>query len=162
MESVTTYHLIEHTIKKKDEEAWNSLKNQNISVIEDVIARITEIEDNATSSLENIFPIHPYTAYIATIIARQIGSTERSIFKFLYDDESGFKAFLSNDVSERPFLTADHLWDFFFKDFERIESEKVYSIIERYKLYQEKIDGLGENYSAVFKAVLLKPHISSC
>ncbi|QEF95274.1 hypothetical protein FVF72_08995 [Methanothermobacter sp. KEPCO-1] len=155
MESVTTYHLIEHTIKKKDAEAWNSLKNQNISGIEDVIARITEIEDNARSSLENIFPIHPYTAYIATIIARQIGSTERSIFKFLYDDESGFKAFLSNDVTERPFLTADHLWDFFFKDFERIESEKVYSIIERYKLYQEKIDGLRENYSAVFKAVLL-------
>jgi hypothetical protein len=155
MESITTYHLIENSIKKKDKNQYNSLKNKNISKISDVITRITEIEDDAKASLENIFPIHPYTAYIATIIARQIGSTERSIFKFLYDDKTGFKAFLSSDVEERQFLTADNLWDFFFDDFERIESEKVYSIIERYKLYNEKMESLGEEYYAVFKVLLL-------
>ncbi|BAM69677.1 conserved hypothetical protein [Methanothermobacter sp. CaT2] len=155
MESITTYHLIENTIKKKDEKRYNSLKNESISKIVDVINRITAIEDDARASLENIFPIHPYTAYIATIIARQIGSTERSIFKFLYNDKNGFKAFLSSDVTERPFLTADNLWDFFFEDFERIESEKVYSIIERYKLYNEEMEALEERYSVVFKVVLL-------
>ncbi|MGJ7027927.1 MULTISPECIES: hypothetical protein [Methanothermobacter] len=155
METITTYHLIENSIKKKNPQKWESLKNNHLPQIKDIIEKISGHENNTTQSLENIFPIHPYTAFIATIIARNIGSTERSIFKFLYDEKKGFKKFLNSNIKEKPFLTTDYLWDFFLTDFNRIENEKVYSVMERYKLYNNKLKKSGENYTTVFKTILL-------
>ena len=158
MEPVTTYHIINATINKIDKARWNEIKDKHINSIKPLIKEITNNEGiNTQKSLENLFPIHPYTAYLATFIARHIGSTERSIFKFLYDDKKGFKRFIKNNPSKegKIFLSADYLWDFFYDDFERVGNEKIISVLERFKLYKNTLENEGNDYLIVFKGILL-------
>jgi hypothetical protein len=158
MEPITTYHIINGTIHKINEEKWEKIKNKYTGPINQVIKEINITETtNVEKSLQNLFPIHPYTAYLATFIARNIGSTERSIFSFLYDDEKGFKKFIEEfPVDERSiFLTSDYLWDFFYVDFDRFGTEKVNSVLERYKTYHEILNKKGAEFLSVFKGILI-------
>ena len=158
MEPITTYHIINASIKKKDKSRWEELKNEQI---ENIIPLIKEIiGDEGVSGqkyIENLFPIHPYTAYLSTFIARNIGSTERSIFNFLYDEERGFRKFISSnpDPDENVLLTADYLWDFFYEEFERSDNEKFSSSLERFKLHKQTLEEKGSEYLAIFKGILL-------
>jgi len=158
MEPITTYHIINASIKKKDKSRWEELKNEQI---ENIIPLIKEIiGDEGVSSqkyIENLFPIHPYTAYLSTFIARNIGSTERSIFNFLYDEERGFRKFISSnpDPDGNVFLTADYLWDFFYEEFERSDNEKFSSSLERFKLHKQTLEEKGSEHLAIFKGILL-------
>ena len=158
MEPVTTYHVINATIKKTEKVKWEKLRNKYVSPLKNLITQITGSEGiNVQKSLENLFPIHPYTAYLATFIARNIGSTERSIFKFLYDDTKGFKKFIEQNPSgeDHIFLSADYLWDFFYEDFHRSGNEKVISVLERFKLYKNSLENHKSEYLNVFKGILL-------
>jgi len=158
MEPITTYHIINASIKKKDKSRWEELKNEQI---ENIIPLIKEIIGNEGVSgqkyIENLFPIHPYTAYLSTFIARNIGSTERSIFNFLYDEERGFRKFISSnpDPDGEVFLTADYLWDFFYEEFERTDNEKFSSSLERFKLHKQTLEEKGSEHLAIFKGILL-------
>ena len=88
METITTYHIINASIKKKDKSRWEEFRNDYIESVKTLIDRIAGSEGVIVQKyIENLFPIHPYSAYLATFIARNIGSTERSIFNFLYDRE---------------------------------------------------------------------------
>ncbi len=158
MEPITTYHIINAAIKKKDMDKFTEIKDKYIDSVKSLIEEITGSEGTQVQkSLESLFPIHPYTAYLATFIARNIGSTERSIFNFLYDERSGFKKFIKENPGEngKIFLTADHLWDFFYEEFERMESEKVHAVLEKFKLHRDTLEEKGDEYLSVFKGVLL-------
>ena len=158
MEPITTYHIINAAIKKKDMDKFTEIKNKYIDSVKFLIEEIAGSEGiQVKKSLENLFPIHPYTAYLATFIAREIGSTERSIFNFLYDERSGFKKFIKENPEEngKIFLTADHLWDFFYEEFERMESEKVHAVLEKFKLHKDTLEEKGGEYLSIFKSVLL-------
>lgn len=158
MEPITTYHIINAAIKKKDINKFAEIKNKYRGLVKSLIEEITGSEGTRVQkSLEDLFPIHPYTAYLATFIARNIGSTERSIFNFLYDEENGFKKFIKENPGEngKIFLIADYLWDFFYEEFERMESEKVYAVLEKFKLYKDALEEKGDEYLSVFKGVLL-------
>ena len=161
MEPITTYHIINAAIKKKNMYKFTEIKNKYIDSVKSLIKEITEGEGTQVQkSLENLFPIHPYTAYLATFIARNIGSTERSIFEFLYGKagvETSFKKFIKENPREngKVFLTADYLWDFFYEEFERMESEKVHAVLEKFKLYKDVLEEKGDKYLSVFKGVLL-------
>ena len=158
MEPITTYHIINAAIKKKDMARFTEIKNKYIDSVKSLIEKITGSEGTQVQkSLEDLFPIHPYTAYLATFIARNIGSTERSIFNFLYDERGGFKKFIKENPEEngKIFLTADYLWDFFYEEFERMESEKVHAVLEKFKLHKNTLEEKGDEYLSMFKAVLL-------
>lgn len=161
MEPVTTYHIIDAAIKKKDMDRFIKIKDEYIDSVKPLIEEITGSEGTKVQkSLENLFPIHPYTAYLATFIGRNIGSTERSIFEFLYGKagaEISFKKFIKENPEEKGkiFLTADYLWDFFYEEFERMESEKVHAVLEKYKLHKNSLEEKGDEYLSVFKGVLL-------
>jgi len=158
MEPITTYHIINAAIKKKDMDKFTEIKNKYIDSVKFLIEEIAGNERiQVKKSLENLFPIHPYTAYLATFIARNIGSTERSIFNFLYDEKSGFKKFIKENSGEngKIFLTADYLWDFFYEEFERMESEKVHAVLEKFKLHKDALEEKGDEYLFVFKGALL-------
>jgi len=157
MEPVTTYHVMSAAIKKKDQERYEELKEARIEPVKFVVREIAGKEGTQVmTALENLFPIHPYTAYLSTLIARNIGSTERSIFKFLYDEEAGFKAFLKKfPQGNAAFLTADRLWDFFLEDFQRIEVDKAIGVIEYYNLYEDILRQENHHYLAVLKGILL-------
>ncbi len=158
MEPITTYHIINAAIKKKDMARFTEIKNKYIDSVKSLIEKITGSEGTQVQkSLEGFFPIHPYTAYLATFIARNIGSTERSIFNFLYDERGGFKKFIKENPEEngKIFLTADYLWDFFYEEFERMESEKVHAVLEKFKLHKNTLEEKGDEYLSVFKGTLL-------
>jgi hypothetical protein len=158
MEPITTYHIINAAIKKKDMNKFTEIKNRYIDSVKSLIENIAGSEGvQVKKSLEGLFPIHPYTAYLATLIARNIGSTERSIFNFLYDERNGFRRFIRENPKKegKMFLTADYLWDFFYAEFERMEREKNQAVIEKFKLYKNILEEKGNKYLSVFKAILL-------
>jgi len=158
MEPITTYHIINAAIKKKDMNKFTEIKDKYIDSVKSLIEEITGSEGTQVQkSLEHFFPIHPYTAYLATFIARNIGSTERSIFNFLYDERNGFKKFIKENPEEngKIFLTANYLWDFFYEEFERMESEKVHAMLEKFKLHRDTLEEKGDKYLSVFKGILL-------
>jgi hypothetical protein len=159
MEPLTTYHIVGAAIKKKDKSTWESLKDEKSYGMDNLIRRIVGTEGGVRdyNLLENLFPIHPYTAYLSTFIVRNIGSTERSIFEFLYDEERGFSKFIKENPSgiNGVFLTADYLWDFFMEEFERIDYQRFSSILNKYKLHIQAVEEENRAYSAIFKGVLL-------
>lgn len=163
IENITTFHIVSNALKKKNEEKWKDLRKEVFEKrpkIKNVILNISEGDNSLTNSLENIFPIHPYSALIATSISRYLGSSERSIFTFLYDEEKGFRKFIKEYPKKREngeefFLTPDILWDFFLSDFERKSSEKINFILTKYKQLEEKVKEMGESHFATFKGILL-------
>lgn len=156
MEPVATYELMERSIDKEKE--WEDVKNSFVDIISPLIDKIS-VKDGVKvkKALENLYPIHPYTAYLATFIADEIGSTKRSIFKFLHDDiDHGFRSFIDTfEINERYFLTADYLWDFFYDDFDQSDDEKITSSVEKYKLHFNALEQLDEEYLVIFKVILL-------
>jgi len=158
MESITTYQIINASINKINKIKWLEIKNQHIDKVKFIIDEISGTANiTVQRSLENLFPIHPYTSYLATFMARNIGSTERSIFNFLYDDKNGFKSFIKGcPVGENNiFLTADYLWDFFYDEFDRMDNEKIHSVLEKFKLHKDFLEKQDNNYLSVFKGILL-------
>lgn len=159
MENITTFHIISNAIRKKDDEKWKELREsvfRGNNKLSELILRLTNEDLNTRIALRDVFPIHPYTAFLATGISRFIGSTERSIFNFLYDEDKGFVKFIREPLEEGEyFLTPDYLWDFFLHDFERTSSEKIFSVIEKYKHFAESLEKQGRPYLAIFKGILL-------
>lgn len=163
MEELTTYHIISGAIKKKDSARWEGIKRNLLDNerFNKLISRLTMGEGlTIREAIKNVFPIHPYTAYLATFLARNIGSTERSIFNFLYDEEQGFLKFIrenpGNQLDDAQYLlTADYLWDFFLKEFESSEITRFGTMINRYKLYKGVIEKESPKHLAVFKGILL-------
>ncbi len=168
MENITTFHIMSNAIKKKDENKWKEMRDE-IYIKSPAFKRLTQKLIGEDLSLRNIlmdlFPIHPYTAVIATAISRYIGSSERSIFNFLYDGEKGFQKFISEYPKEYGdkdyFLTSDFLWDFFLDNFKRKPSEKIETIISKYSLHIDSLKRKGPQYTAIFKGILLLNLISS-
>ncbi len=158
MESITTYQIINASIIKNENKEFETIKKQHTKSIKYLIKKITSAEGiEVQKSLENLFPIHPYTAYLATFMARYIGSTERSVFKFLYDDKYGFKKFIKENPGEngKIFLSSDYLWNFFYSDFEISGNEKIISVLGRFKLFKNNLENEGNYHLDVFKGILL-------
>ncbi|WP_323737503.1 hypothetical protein PXD04_11340 (plasmid) [Methanosphaera sp. ISO3-F5] len=156
MESVATYELMASSINR--DTGWEKEKNRFMGQLHPLIEKISANDSpKVKKALEELYPIHPYTARLATAIAEHIGSSERSIFKFLHDDqEFGFKNFINTvDIDDRYFLTAEYLWDFFIDDFIKINDEKVNSAIQKYNMYHSSLEKKGIEYVTIFKVILL-------
>jgi len=158
MEPKTTYHIVSNAIKKTNKSEWERHRNAGMQMTQTLVNKITKGENmDIRRSIENLFPIHPYTAYLATFISRNIGSAERSIFSFLYSEDKGFKSFINNnpDGNGQVFLTADYLWDHFYDVFDQNENEGFYPSLERFRSYKEAVETEGKQHLALFKGILL-------
>ena len=157
MSDITTYHLMAGYILKKDLQTWQLLRNKKNDSIEKLISKISQFETaEVKENVRDLFPIHPFTAYISHLIAREIGSTERSIFLFLNDEKMGFRYFLNNNPANGSiFLTADYIFDFFMKDFEEEDNQFLSTVLSRFKYDSLKIKDENINYLPIFKGLLL-------
>ncbi|MGB9865527.1 hypothetical protein, partial [Fervidobacterium gondwanense] len=164
MEPITAYHIVKGALKKLRPHDYEMVRKETLSRdVKDVMESIAVQEQKTTNAselletLQDGFPIHPYTIYTAVLVARYFGSTERSIFKFLHDEVHGFKGFIEKNPDEEGeyFLTADKLWDFFYSDFEIREDDATFVITERYKRFKNQVEQNGEEYIKVFKGILL-------
>lgn len=158
MSNITTYLLVENSIKKTNIAEWQKRRDDLRDELDSVIKEISITEDNVDSeNLRNLFPIHPYTAHIATYIARVMGSTERSIFDFLFDDNTGFKHFISKYPGDegRYLLTVEYVFDFF----ERVLAEQgdpfMLSLMQKLNYNKSIIVKENPHYLPLFKALLI-------
>ena len=110
--------------------------------------------EDTKNDLKHVFPIHPYTANLATYYAREVGSSSRSVFQFLASDY--VKGFLDDEdkFAQNATVTADVLWDYVKGDLEQ-DPVRFGAVTERYNTYRLNVEHEGEVVNAVFKSILL-------
>jgi len=151
MEDITTYVLLANSIIKNDnhEEIVSQLRENND--FNDLNKYVLNHEDNSMNvkNLFDMIPIHPYSGLILSLIARQLKSSNRSIFSFLYADK-GFNFFLENDTNY--LMDVSYLWDYFLDIFE--EDEKLSTYLTKYAISKD-IELVNHDYLVILKAILL-------
>lgn len=105
--------------------------------------------------LQKLFPLHPSTANLAAYYAREAGSSNRSVFQFIGEND-GVRTFLDdeNQFMQKNTITPDYLWDYVLDEFNS-NITKFGAVTERYNSRKLQVDSNGEKYTIVFKSVLL-------
>lgn len=154
-------------IKKKDIEKWEEEKDKIFKDyrLSTLIFELTDGNPSQKEAIKNIFPVHPYTAYLATKLADYIGSAQRSIFSFFHDKEKGFVRFIKDypqedSLGDYYFLTADFLWDFFYDDFIKNSDIRSQTVLEK-AIHMSDLKKHGKHYEAIYKGILLLNLITS-
>lgn len=106
----------------------------------------------------DIFPIHPMAALVLKNIASGFQSNQRSMFDFIKTPKDlnaqAFQYFIQNtspDSSERPFLTIDMLWDFFYEKGKDYLSSDIRLILDTFPQHQN----LNNEEKIVLKTILI-------
>jgi len=157
MEAITTYHIMAATIKKLDENNYDICRDNIMENFGNLLSYLTDNDSQQSiKDIKNLFPLHPYTAFLCSSLSDHIGSANRSVFNFMYDREKGFLHFLKDEATcdEKRLLTAECLWDFFLEIFNG-DSIKYGVITETYHTYKQKVTDKGLPYEKVFKGILL-------
>ncbi len=146
MEDVTTYHLLAHSLIK-NHQYQSVIEKYNQENFKEIIRHI-DSENVSIENLRNMLPLHPYSGLILSMISRQLMSSNRSIFEFLYAKD-GFATFFDNETD--TLMDIAYLWDYFVKTFD--EDEKLHIYTAKYAGFVEK--GIDEIYLHILKAILL-------
>lgn len=159
MDDISTYLIMRHTFGFKE-----GVSDVDISVLKynstykfggllDFLCPSGNEEEK--ERISNLFPIHPYTAYLCSLLSNLIGSANRSVIRFMNDETSGFRAFLEDKTvfNTNQLVTAEWLWDFFESEFENDQQCRIFTSIFRQECVHLK--KVSEDYSRVFKAILL-------
>ena len=162
MQPTTTFHILSEALERRNPDVLKELIQKNFLNVPSVRTLVDKIVDsdsvNAAEIKEKIislYPFHPYTSYLATFVSRVVGEAERSIFEFLNDEQYGFKKFIKLDIEKQKFLTADYVWDFFYRVFDQNSAGHFDMITNKYRLSGETVSNKGQDYLAVFKTILL-------
>ncbi|WP_166485107.1 hypothetical protein [Candidatus Desulforudis audaxviator] len=156
---VTAYRLMSAVLQvkterkaeweRKHETLWNEVGRASSLVI--------MLQGETKEDLRNVVPIHPCTALTLANIARLFSSSQRTLFRFLREerpDRFCFPRFLREYPRDGwRWLTADHLWDYFYADDDPEYPEEIRRFIRHYRANVEKIT--DEVECRVYKLVLL-------
>lgn len=159
MTDVTAYELISNAIVplKGKEDEWEVKKETLWNKVSGPVLALKLIEREAapSRSLKDLLPLHPFSAYLLSLISKQFTSSERTLFKFLTQrEDASFNWFISNNPTDEMTLlyTADLLWDYFFRSGELLLEE----ITELVSYSELNLQGLeSKELKQVFKAALL-------
>ncbi|MDR0534921.1 MAG: hypothetical protein LBG65_00955 [Puniceicoccales bacterium] len=158
MEANTTYRLMAATLKVKDETEYERIFGERRATFAELIRKHLTVNDTteAKEDILKLFPLHPYTASLCSAISSHIGSANRSVFNFIYEENGGFVDFVKKTDAEvnGALLTADHLWDFFRESFEN-DASKYGVVTETFNLHIRRVEEKGVHYAKVFKGALL-------
>lgn len=158
MDEVSTYLIMRHSYSIPNAEA-NAEYTKILSNFEPKVSATLDFVSDKNAehrkSISRLLPMHPYTAFLCSSISNFIGSSNRSVIKFMHDTESGFEAFLNKaeNYNTNTLLTADALWDFFYSSFEEDVASTTFTNL--YKSFKDKVAAQGNDYLRVFKAILL-------
>lgn len=158
MDSLSTYLIMRHSYSIPNAESnlqFKNLVNSKLPLFGELFDFLTKNDPQERQYIQNLFPMHPYTAFLCSTISNYIGSSNRSVIKFMHDEDSGFKAFLNDEesLSSNKLLTADSLWDFFYEDFDKDPLCTTFTGI--YTSFESKVRAQSEDHLRVFKSILL-------
>ncbi|KAA6319550.1 hypothetical protein EZS27_030573 [termite gut metagenome] len=163
MEAITAYHIMAATLKKSDVAqngvtlSYDVIRDAKMHKFDELITYLTDNNSQQSKDdVKNLFPLHPYTAFLCSSLADHIGSANRSVFNFMYDSKSGFLNFLQDEgaYAGNRLLTANCLWDFFLESFLG-DSIKYGIVTETYHAHINNLANQGLQYEKVFKGILL-------
>lgn len=113
--------------------------------------------DMDANTLKSIFPIHPMTVYMVSMVAG-MSASNRSIFEFLKSSgRDGFRAYIhDNGRYDWKWVTPDYLWDYFFVN--NLGGKKTITAaaeetLKHYNKYKDLIS--DEKALRVFKVAML-------
>ena len=161
MDEISTYLIMRHTYLSNEDDdnggfnyrLFHVNRENEIKEVMDFICKEGSPEER--ESIARLFPLHPYTAYLCSVLSNHIGSANRSVVKFMHDADSGFEAFINSEFTyvQKLLLTPEWLWDFFSASFET--DAKCSLFVTTYNNYSKKVADRGDDYLRVFKAILL-------
>ena len=158
MDSLSTYLIMRHSFTIPDVESneqFKAFKNTVLPKIGEVLDFLTHGNAEQVSHIKELLPMHPYTAFLCSEVSNFIGSSNRSVIKFMHDGDSGFEAFLNNEncYDVDMLMTADTLWDFFYPTFDADPASVAFTGL--FNSFEDKVRAQGEDYLRVFKVILL-------
>ena len=162
MDEVSTYKVMRHTFDLKNEDDYRILKYNRTVKLNELIDYLCEggVEDERKSILE-LFPMHPYSAFLCSKLSDYVGSANRSVVNFMNDDKKGFRKFITDEsVYElRGLLTAEWLWDFFLDSF--AANPLCGAFTSNFQNHIHKVQEAGDDYVRVYKGILLLNTLST-
>lgn len=158
MESVSAFKIMSRKFEIIDSASHTSRANffytVNSGLLESLVGNSNNKKETS-DDLFKLFPLHPGTANLATHYATVIGSSSRSVFEFIGQNDA-IRDFLNSEeaFARRDTITADFLWDFVLSVFQ--DDVTAYgAVTERFNTYRHRVEHQGEAVMAVFKAILL-------
>lgn len=159
MEPVSAYKIMSRKFRQvASNEDYNDIFSPIAHQFTSLIEHYTSESHNAVETARDIrklLPLHPSTALLATFYAREAGSSSRSVFQFLGENEN-VKQFLNDEeiFLNKHTITADYLWDYVESEFNE-NVAKFGAVTERYNTYRHQIEHEGDIALRVFKGTLL-------
>ena len=156
MDEISTYRILRHTFRVDNTTAYatyNYNTTHKLDSLVDYLCESNTAEEH--EHISNLFPLHPFTAYLCSKMSNLLGSANRSVLKFMNDDTIGFKHFINdeNTCEQHQLLTADWLWDFFFGEFDKDPQCAIFC--NTYSTHLPKVEKMSDRHVKVFKVILL-------
>lgn len=162
MDEVSTYKVMRHTFDIQGDDDYAQLRYNRTVKLNELIDYLCEggVEDERKSILE-LFPMHPYSAFLCSKLSDYVGSANRSVVNFMNDDKKGFRKFITDEsVYElRGLLTAEWLWDFFLDSF--AANPLCGAFTSNYQNHIHRVQEAGGDYVRVYKGILLLNTLST-
>ena len=158
MESVSAFKIMSRKFDIIDKERHTQLCQHFYTMnsqLLDIFTATSNDQQSTREDLLNLYPLHPGTANLATHYATVVGSSSRSVFEFLGQNDS-IREFLDSEeyFLNRDTITADYLWDYVLKVFQD-DVTNYGAVTERYNSYKLQVSNEDAAYFAVFKGILL-------
>ncbi len=158
MEPVSAFKIMSRKFEIIDEKRHSQMCEQFYAMnsqLLDIFTTTSNDQQSTRKDLFDLYPLHPGTANLATHYATVVGSSSRSVFEFLGQNDS-VREFLDSEEHflNRDTITADYLWDYVLKVFQD-DVTNYGAVTERYNSYRLQVSNEGEAYFVVFKGILL-------
>lgn len=159
------FDLIGHAfhVKPAAKASWEQMTGDLDSSVNGARAAVSKAANISSGKvMRAILPIHPMAALVLKNIASAFQSNQRSMFDFIKTpkdmmDVRAFQWFIQNTspLSDRPFLTVDMLWDFFYEKGKDYLSPDIRLILDTFPQQTQ----LNEKEKIVLKAILIMQSI---
>lgn len=146
------------SVKPAAKASWDQMTGDlyaDVTNSRSAVAKAANISDEKV--LRDILPIHPMTALVLKNIASSFQSNQRSMFDFIKTpkdmDVKAFQWFIQNTdpMSDRPLLTVDMLWDFFYEKGKDYLSPDIRLILDTFPQQTQ----LNEKEKTVLQTILI-------
>lgn len=140
---------------KKQWDLMTSDLNAKVISSRNAVMKVADVKSIAV--MQHMMPIHPMAALVLKNIASAFQSNQRSMFDFIKTpndlDVHAFQWFIQNSgpLSDRPLLTIDMLWDFFYEKGKDYLSSDIKLILDTF----QQQPSLLEKEKVILKTILI-------